>query len=587
MKNPARIHRLFFFLLLFASALVVTFTYHSRPKLHAWQGIIYADGAGYYSYLPALFLAGLDPAKMPPDCDEKTGYGFTLHPEDKTIRTKYFYGVSLLLTPFFLVTHGIAALAGIPEESGFARIFEYMVQVAAVVYLILGLVLLERILATWFEAKIRFLIVFLLFAGTNLFYYSLMAPAMSHVYSFFLFSLFIYSVQRFQADPRWKWFFPVSLATALSVIIRPTNGLILILFFLWNAGSREELLARIRIFGKPAYLATFLACLFFAALPQLLYWKYAFHSYVVYSYGNEGFSNWDHPWLPAVWFAPKNGLLPYTPLAIFMILGIVLMIRRKMKNGGLILFFFLVVSYLGASWWAWELGCGFGYRAFVEYYVLLAIPMGFLLAGISRHKGWFRKGIVGLILLLFSIVNVATSWSFPNCFHGETWEWKGYLTNMTRTGIFPGEVVLSQIYQPFEKSWRNKPLITDSLSFQGSGCARVTSADEFPGGVTRLMKDFRLAYPTLVRISARILDPDSVPTGARIVCTVDQNDQSVVWQSAEIDSTMIIPREWNLIEAKFRIPDWGWQDAVIKVYIWNEHRTSFFLDDMIVRFCTD
>jgi len=45
MKKPAHIHRLFFFLLLFASALVVTFTYHSRPKLHAWQGIIYADGA--------------------------------------------------------------------------------------------------------------------------------------------------------------------------------------------------------------------------------------------------------------------------------------------------------------------------------------------------------------------------------------------------------------------------------------------------------------------------------------------------------------------------------------------------------------
>ena len=60
----------------------------------------------------------------------------------------------------------------------------------------------------------------------RVFYYSFCEPAMSHVYSYFLFCVFIWSVHRLFAQPD-PLRFMVSSLFGLIVLVRPSNGLVL------------------------------------------------------------------------------------------------------------------------------------------------------------------------------------------------------------------------------------------------------------------------------------------------------------------------------------------------------------------------
>jgi len=96
-----------FFLSLFIFSTTVTLKQHQGRGILNWQSEIWADMAGYYVYLPATFFYHFDASKTPPGIDEKTGYGFFLDRTHNKVVTGYFYGVSLLVSPFFFAGHVI------------------------------------------------------------------------------------------------------------------------------------------------------------------------------------------------------------------------------------------------------------------------------------------------------------------------------------------------------------------------------------------------------------------------------------------------------------------------------------------------
>ncbi|MFH1160061.1 MAG: hypothetical protein V1733_03830 [bacterium] len=593
MKKKADIPGLLFFLILFMISLGLTFLLHDNRDNLTWKGVIWADGAGYYIYLPSLFFADFEADKLPENIAEKTGNAFHLNKEQNTIQTKYFYGVSTLLSPFFISAHGIAKALNISEDKGFSPIYHRMIDVAAVVYLILGLLILKQVLREFFRPLIQYIVLLLVFTGTNLFYYSMIATSMSHIYSFFVFSLYLLALLRFMATRRWKWFLLLSVSFSLAVIIRPINGIILLLFFLWNVQTGQALFTRFSIFMKPKYLLTFLICLLIVVFPQMLYWKYGFGSFLVYSYDHEGFTNWRHPFLLEVWFAPKNGLFLNTPLAILMILGMGAMILKKIRNGWQFLFLFLLVSYLCASWYSWYFGCGFGHRCFIEYYAVFSIPLGFLLQSAWNHTRWIGKFAGGIVLLVIVYINILSSWYYTMCFKADTWDFRTYLVNLTKASILPDDLIhlyrtldkVTITYEPSDD--RSYFFITDSVYHSYSHCAVFNPSIEFCGGVIKAAKDFDLAFPTQILVNSWVLNPGDSLTGAVIVCSVEKEGRSIIWQSFEIDPVLREMGKWNEITTTFTLPEWYDTDSYIKVYCWNKHRTTFFLDDMTVKFCVN
>ncbi len=421
MKN--NIQKLLLYLLL-PIIVFLSLNKHSKDKEKSYHDVIWADAAGYYVYNTIWHIYGHDVASYPDSIDVKTGNGFYINTAKQKIETKYYSGTALLQTPFFYISHLLAKPLGF-EANGFSKIYAYGLYFAGIVYAYLGLFFLYHFLKKQLSPTISFLSVLLLFASTNLFYYSIDAPGMSHVYSFFVFSLIIYLTPQFieRNSTATSIFYLVLLM--LAVLIRPTNLLIALFPFIYNLNSYKELPTRIQQLIKPGkdYLIGLLAA-FVIAIPQLLYWKSISGNLLNDAYKNETFSNWNSPKLLEVWFSTNNGLFTYTPIVFLFLIGIYVLQKKYKTMAFTILFTFLILSYVLASWWNWWFGCSFGARSFVEYYALLIIPFAYLLKAASEKKALL---IIFALLIGFSCyINLSIEYYYDGCFYGGTWDFTSF-----------------------------------------------------------------------------------------------------------------------------------------------------------------
>jgi hypothetical protein len=397
---------------------------HSKDKEKSYHDVIWADAAGYYVYNAIWHIYDHDIASYPDSIDIKTGNGFLINTSTQKIETKYYSGTALLQTPFFYIAHILAKPLGY-EANGFSKIYAYGLYFAGIVYAYLGLFFLYQFLKRRVTETISLLTVILLFACTNLFYYSIDAPGMSHVYSFFVFSLIIYLTPKFlERASVFTSILYLSLIM-LAVLIRPTNLFICIFPIVYNLNSFKEIPARIQQLIKPKldYLLGGIAAIAMA-IPQFLYWKSISGNLLNDAYKNETFSNWNSPKLLEVWFSTNNGLFTYTPIAILFLLGL-FFLKKKHKTMALgILVTFLVISYVCASWWNWWFGCSFGARSFVEYYALLILPFAYLLKSANDKKGLL---IFLVVFIGFSCyLNLSIEYYYDGCFYGETWDFTSF-----------------------------------------------------------------------------------------------------------------------------------------------------------------
>lgn len=406
-------------------AMFLAFNKHSQSGYFNYHSEIWADKAGYYVYLPALKY-NFDPRQFPESIEIKTGRGFKLDKEGQKVLTKYTCGVALMQLPFFLLADGLAEPLGQPAD-GFSPIYHWSVNIAAVCYLVLGMVFLWGFLRFQFKEWVSITIPLLVLAGTNLYYYAIDETGMSHVYSFSLFCAYLYFLRKtdFLSNSSIKNGVMLGLLAGLIVLIRPTNLLFLLCFFVLDAPDIGVVLSRVKRLFKPGLIVPALAVSFLVLLPQLLYWNYASGSFINYSYGNEGF-NWGSPQFFNTWFAPNNGLFLYSPFYLLCIVASAWMIKNKNPNGLLAFILFFVVSYVLASWWQWDFGCSFGGRSFIEYLAIWSLPLAY----VGQHFKKLSKTIqiTSVVLaMLFVSFNLKMTYSYDQCYFGSSdWDWAYY-----------------------------------------------------------------------------------------------------------------------------------------------------------------
>ena len=412
------------FLLLTGILLFLTFNRHSRSGSFNYHSEIWADKAGYYVYLPATFIYGFDARKFPDSIAEKTGNGFRLENNGLRVITKYSCGVAIMQLPFFLAAHILAPSLGQPRD-GFTPVYHKAINVAAVVYLMLGLWLLWRILSSTRTGRYAApLSLFLILTGTNLFYYGISDTGMSHVYSFFLFCACLFLLHRTQYLHKVslrQWLL-LGLVCGLIVLVRPVNLLFLTALLFIDAADRQETRDRLkRLWQWPVLIPMTMAALVF--LPQLLYNRYAFGDAIFYTYGEEGFQ-WLQPQILKTWFAPNNGLFLYSPLWFMLLYSVYAgyrAINRRYFFG-----LFLVLSYVLSCWWDRSFGCSFGARSFVEYGALFCLPLHQWLQRLHTWPRWKKAAIFALLFLAVGY-NLKMIYSFDSCFYGVSdWDWSAY-----------------------------------------------------------------------------------------------------------------------------------------------------------------
>lgn len=150
--------------------------------------VIVADVVSYYAYLPATFIFHDIKLEKQETFDNGIFWPEPLPDGNKVIKTSM--GMSILYSPFFLISHGIAKLSG-GDTYGFSPIYKIGLLASAVFYLFIGLLFLRSILRKYFSESITALTILTIALGTNLLNYSTYDACMSHSYNFALINLFV------------------------------------------------------------------------------------------------------------------------------------------------------------------------------------------------------------------------------------------------------------------------------------------------------------------------------------------------------------------------------------------------------------
>jgi hypothetical protein len=421
-----KIATILFSIFMIIISLYLSYDKHKDMGYFNYHSELWADKSGYYIYLPAAFIYHFDASQLPDSIEYRMGTGFFIDHENNIILNRYTSGVAMMQMPFWLVAHSLAAPLGY-ERDGFSPIYHWSVNVAAIFFLLFGLLFLWRFLAPRFDAITTWIILLFVFLGTNVYYYAIDESGMSHIYSFGLFSYFLYFIQKtkFLTEKSIKNGLIFGFTTALIILVRPTNLIFVMSYLLLDSKSGRDIWQRItNIFDKRILFPALLIGII-VFIPQMMYWHYAFGQAISYSYGEYGF-NWTDPQLLHVWFSPYNGLFLYTPMYFFIVLAIVMMVIKKQPNGLFISAVFILFSYVLASWCQWHFGCSFGARNFVEYMTLFSLPLGYLIQRIrSLHFGWQ----IGAVMIASILIrhNLHLSYTFDECFFGKDfWDWQEY-----------------------------------------------------------------------------------------------------------------------------------------------------------------
>lgn len=217
----------------------------------------------------------------------------------------------------------------------------------------------------------------------------------------------------------------------LATLIRPTNILLILLFLFYEVYSIEELKRRIASHLKKYYIfIIMIGVSLIVAFPQMLYWYYTTGKPIVFSYGynHESFSNWKSPKIIEVLIGHKSGWLTHTPIMLLSLIGLIISIKMRKVSAPIIIIIFGLTLWICASWWAYTFGCSFGYRSFVEYYVLLILPTALLVFKILNGNSKFLILVFLLLTAILIYLNIQMTYLYikAGCWDGPDWHWSDY-----------------------------------------------------------------------------------------------------------------------------------------------------------------
>jgi hypothetical protein len=370
--------------------------------------VLFSDPEGYFQYLPHFFLR---------DWDSFNHLPWTIPFGEEKSLSVFTCGIALLWTPFFLLAHFISVFFNL-DAYGYGNVYYGFVLIAALFYVYTGLVFLYRLIIKEFEKKIGLYTVLLLFLGTNLFYYTMILGAgMSHAYSFSMIATYMYFTHRFFESGKLKHAIYLAIPFAIAVLIRPTNLIAGLYFFLFGFQDGPTFIGRIKFwFRKPWVIGVVILAGLIVTIPQMLYWHKVTGKFIFYSYQNFGFPFWKNPKIGTVLFGEKNGWFLYTPLVIFSMYGLFRAIWKKSYNSLAVLLILLLAVYINASWWAPTFSAAVGQRAMIDFLPFLAFPLALVV------KKFFEQPVMTKVVLIIVLLAILF-FNIQYAFRYDPYEW--------------------------------------------------------------------------------------------------------------------------------------------------------------------
>ena len=396
----------------------------SLPLLNPW---VRGDGVGYYAFARApLIEHSLDFTRdyqsanssfREPRLDEYGQPKSEFRTPTGHLENHFTVGPAILWAPFLLVAHAgvllARALGSSVQADGFSAPYRIAMAFATALYGFLGLVLAFRLARQYVEERWALLSTLAIWGASSLPVYMYFNPSWSHAHSAFTVTLFF-----------WYWHETRTARSLLQWTILAVIAALMLNVYYANA----MLLASLAAEAIPLYWSafrgrssgssdgpgisklfvshlTFVAVLLIGLLPTFI------TRYIIY--GNPLESGyvplrewlWSSPVFGAVLFSSNHGLLLWTPVLLFSIVGLFLFWRRGPRIGGPLLAAFLAFYVFICCYPDWAGISSYGNRFFVSLTPLFILGLA---ASLQRFAQLFRSPraavIAASILLALLIV---------------------------------------------------------------------------------------------------------------------------------------------------------------------------------------
>lgn len=347
---------------------------------------IRSDGFSYYVYLPSWFIFH-DPSLSATarDCCAGAFPEYTAiirWPGTRRWVNAHPIGVAIMQAPFFLAAHALTLWTNLAPD-GFSFYYQHAAGLAGTFWVVAGLYVLRRLLQRHFDHATTTIALIVILFGTNLYHYATYDSSYSHPYSFFLFAAFMWLVERWHDESTTRTSVLVGICAGMIVLVRHTNVLFLLTLPLYSLYLSGDVGAWIR--QRWRALATIAAAGVIVISPQLAMYYAATGRFLVSSYGSLGF-HWSDPQLWGVTFSVTKGVFFWSPVLMLALAGLFFLRGRARAFLLPALVFFIVNTYLIASWWDWQFGGSYGHRGFVDMLPVFALGLGAFVTRISTNR---------------------------------------------------------------------------------------------------------------------------------------------------------------------------------------------------------
>lgn len=464
-----------------SEVLLALFFFASLPFLNPW---VRGDGVGYYALARApLIEHSLDfshdyqnanPSFRDRRVDENGEPKLIFRTPTGHLENHFSVGPAMLWTPFLLVTHAGVLLAralgsSIPAD-GFSTPYRITMAFATAIYGFLGLLLAFRLTRQYVEERWALLATLAIWWASSLPIYMYFNPSWSHAHSAFAVALFLWYWHKTRANRSLAQWLLLVLTAGLMLNVYYANAMVLAVLlveafpqylsaFRGDPRSSRETARLSRLLASHFLFA---AILLVSLLPTLL------AHYIIYGNAFESgyipvrYWPWFSPAFFGVLFSSNHGLLTWTPVLLFSILGLFLFWRRLPRVGAPLLAAFLAFYVFIACYPDWAGISSYGNRFFVSLTALFIPGLGVSLERFAlffrSRRAAFAAAFISLALLVLWNAGLMFQWgvhlipprgpvSFSEVAHNQFFVVPRVLSANLHRYLFKRQTLMQQIEQ--------------------------------------------------------------------------------------------------------------------------------------------
>jgi len=370
------------------------------PLLNPW---VRGDGVGYYAYARApLIEHSLDFTHDYQSANE--GFREGRFDENGQIKNEFrtrtghlenhfTVGPAMLWSPFLLAAHGGVLLARAFGSSvhadGFSAPYRYAMAFATGVYGFLALWLSFRLARKYVGPTWSFVATLAIWWASSLPVYIYFNPSWSHAHSAFVVALFLwYWHETRDTRSLGQWILLGALAGLMLSVYYPNLMLFAVLPFEalrdYGAAFRQSTPSTPSVAQLVTRHAAFAVTLMLCLLPTFIAHRIIYGGIFETGYGSVSQWNWGSPYLLSVLFSSNHGMISWTPILLFAVIGLFAFWRSVPRVGGAFLLAAIAFYYFIASYPDWAGISSYGSRFFVSLTALFILGLAVFLDRFTR-----------------------------------------------------------------------------------------------------------------------------------------------------------------------------------------------------------